>query len=273
MKKIILTAIVILACAVNAQTYPTGNDWKSSSGRKSEEIGVVYHATNGSVQFNYSWGGDDPNPNQMWTYERTDKNVGWKYSGGTFEFTSKYVWTDFNTQLDKRSGVPGTIVEYGYYNIDAEGHASDPVALYIKDAEGMKENSVIFQQGDKIGVYLKIKENNGNTVTFTSSETDIANTSAASPNVDTNSRGKENQYFCLFDNREGHDGIGNFSHYEYFFGGLVASDGSYGEFIDQVNKENDGKTNVTVNGQPLPGTLATLLIGGLCAGALRKRKK
>ncbi len=26
-------------------------------------------------------------------------------------------------------------------------------------------------------------------------------------------------------------------------------------------------------GQPLPGTLATLLIGGLCAGALRKRKK
>ena len=28
-----------------------------------------------------------------------------------------------------------------------------------------------------------------------------------------------------------------------------------------------------VSGQPLPGTLATLLIGGLCAGALRKRNK
>ena len=26
-------------------------------------------------------------------------------------------------------------------------------------------------------------------------------------------------------------------------------------------------------GQPLPGTLATLLISGLCAGALRKRNK
>ena len=32
-------------------------------------------------------------------------------------------------------------------------------------------------------------------------------------------------------------------------------------------------TGEQISGQPLPGTLATLLIGGLCAGALHKRKK
>ena len=45
-----------------------------------------------------------------------------------------------------------------------------------------------------------------------------------------------------------------------------------------VNPEDftgNGSTDVTdaTSGQPLPGTLATLLIGGLCAGSLRKRNK
>ena len=276
MKKIILTAIVVLACVINvakaANTPWDGNGNPEWNKGNPTNLDQVYTATKDHVQFEYSWG--SAHSNQMLTYERTDKNVGWKYAGGTFEFTSKYVWTDFDTRLDKRHNVdPGTIVEYGYYNIDAEGHASDSVALYIKDVEGIKENSVIFQQGDKIGVYMKIKENNDNTVTFTSSESDIEGAFAISPNVDTNSRGAEKQYFCLFDNRDGHGGIGDYSHYEYYFGGLVASNGSYDEFIEQVDKENGGKTNVTVNGQPLPGTLATLLIGGLCAGSLRKRNK
>ena len=269
MKKIILAAIVVLACAVNAQTWTSGNGRLNSS----EEVGVVYHAQKGNVQFDYSWG--EAHTNQMWTYERTDKNVGWKYEGGTFEFTSDYVWTDFNTQLDERHGNPGTIVEYGYYTIGADGHANEPVTLYNKNAEGTVENSVIFQKGDKIGIYMTIDEGRGKTVTFTSSKTDIANTSAAAPNVDTKSRGSEEQYFCLFDNRKANTGIGDYSHYEYFFGGLVASkEGqSYEDFYKDVIKENDGKTNITVNGQPLPGTLATLLIGGLCAGSLRKRNK
>lgn len=270
MKKIILTAIVILTCVVNAQTWTSGNGRLNSS----EEVGVVYHAQKGNVQFDYSWG--EAHTNQMWTYERTDTNTGWKYVGGTFEFTSDYVWTDFNTQLDTRDGVPGTIVEYGYYTIGADGKANDPVALFTKDATGQtSENSVIFQKGEKIGIYMTIDEKNGNRVTFTSSDSGVAGASAASPNVDTQSRGKEDQYFCLFDNREGHDGIGNFSHYEYYFGGILAStDGqTYEDFMKEVEKENNGKTNITVNGQPLPGTLATLLIGGLCAGSLRKRNK
>ena len=275
MKKIILTAIVILTCVVNAQTWTSGNGRLNSS----EEVGVVYHAQKGNVQFDYSWG--EAHTNQMWTYERTDTNTGWKYEGGTFEFTSDYVWTDFNTQLDTRDGVPGTIVEYGYYTIGADGKANDPVMLYRQDAEGMAENSVIFQKGDKIGIYMTLNETNGNQVTFTSSNSGVEGASAASPNVDTQSRGKEDQYFCLFDNRPGKGGIGDFSHYEYFFGGLLAStEGqTYEDFIDQVIEKDGGKTNITdsngnpVSGQPLPGTLATLLIGGLCAGSLRKRNK
>ncbi len=58
MKKIILTTLVVLACVVNAQTViPKGTEWKNSSGRNKEKVDVVYHADNGSVQFDYSWGG------------------------------------------------------------------------------------------------------------------------------------------------------------------------------------------------------------------------
>ncbi|MBR4900802.1 MAG: hypothetical protein IKZ46_07665 [Victivallales bacterium] len=284
MKKIILAVIVVLACVVNAQTLPTGTEWVSSSGRKNEKRDVVYQATNGSVQFTYSWGGVDKNPNQMWTYERIDDNTGWKYKGGTFEFTSDYVWTDFNTKLDERNGNPGTIVEYGYYTTDADGRAtSDLIPLISKDADGNTvEKSVVFEKDDKIGVYLKVDEGKGKTVTLTSSDSKIQGTSAASPNVDTQSRGKETQYFCLFDNRKANTGIGNYSHFEYYFGGLLASESgqSYEDFIEQVIETDGGNTNITdingnpvTTGQPLPGTMATLLIGSLCAAGLRKKNK
>ena len=282
MKKIILTAIIVLACAVHAQTYPIGSEWQSSGGRKNEKVDVLYHADNGSVQFNYSWGGPDPNPNQMWRYERTDKNTGWKYEGGTFEFTADYVWTDFDTRLDERAGTPGTIIEYGYYTIGADGQVGDPIALWSKDAAGQTiENSVVFQRGEKIGVYLTIDENTGTPVTFTSVADAIEGAASTSPNVDTHSRGEDKQYFCLFDNRDGKEGINNVSHYEYHMGGLLASTPgqSYEDFIEQVIAPEGGKTNITdstgnpVSGQPLPGTLATLLIGSLCAGSLRKRNK
>jgi hypothetical protein len=42
--------------------------------------------------------------------------------------------------------------------------------------------------------------------------------------------------------------------------------------VDPKDFEGNGDTFNTT-GQPLPGTLATLLIGGLCAGSLRKRNK
>ena len=297
MKKIILTAIVILACAVYADETKPGTEWKNKTGRENEKTNVVYKAVNAPVQFKYTWSvGKDPgqnqnpmltydsNKNQMWTYERIGENVGWKYEGGTFEFTSDYVWTNFEKQVDDRGGNPGTVIEYGYYTIGADGHANDPVALYIKNTEGNEvENSVIFQKGDKIGIYMTIDEGNGKQpVTFTSTKADIEkpNTSAASPNVDTDSRGTETQYFCLFDNRKKDTGIGNFSHFEYYFDGLIASNGDYNEFIEKVIEQNGGNTNnITdsngnpISGQPLPGTLATILISGLCAGSLRKRNK
>ncbi len=288
MKKLLLTAIVVMACVINV-AKAANTPWDKNGNPKWNDGNPtnLYHeytATKGGVQFEYSWGPE--HQNQMWSYERIGANTGWKYENGTFEFTSDYVWTDFNTRLDERKDrygnivKLGTIVEYGYYTIGADGQPNDPVMLYRQDAAGNEfENSVIFQKGEKIGIYMTLNETNGNQVTFTSSKSNIEGASAAVPNVDTDSRGDEKQYFCLFDNRKPNTGIGNFSHYEYYFGGLVASDGNYDEFIEQVIKENDGKTNITdsdgnpVSGQPLPGTLATLLIGGLCAGSLRKRNK
>ena len=44
--------------------------------------------------------------------------------------------------------------------------------------------------------------------------------------------------------------------------------------VDPKDFEGNGDVEIpSTSGQPLPGTLATLLIGGLCAGSLRKRNK
>ncbi len=279
MKKIILTAIVILACAVNAANTPwdgNGNpEWHHGNPTNLDQ---VYTATKGNVQFAYKWG--SAHKNQMLTYERigADVNTGWKYEDGMLEFTSDFVWTNFDTQTDIRHNVSlGNVIEYGYYTIGADGQANDPITLFRENTEGTAENSVIFKKGDKIGIYMTINED-GTPFTITSSKSNIEGASVAVPNVDTNSRGNEKQYFCLFDNRQG-KGIGDYSHYEFHFGGLIASNGSYEEFLEQVIEQNDGNTNITdstgnpVSGQPLPGTLATILISGLCAKALSKKNK
>ncbi|MBP5671582.1 MAG: hypothetical protein J6X49_04265 [Victivallales bacterium] len=302
MKKYILTAFIIIVCVLNvqAQTIKPGNAWPSKNGRTStnpdEVAGQLYHAVGaekidgtgnvtGNVEFNYTWSaGRNAPENQMWSYERTDIDAGWRYEGGTFEFTSDYVWTDFGTRLDDHKGDPGTITEFGYYKINTDGTIGVPTAMMELDADGNKivNNSVIFKEGDKIGFYMEIAETNGNNVIFTSTENAIEGAAKAAPNVDTDSRGDEKQYFCLFDARPGKPGIASASHYEYFLDGFLAKkdDQTYEQFIDEVIEQNGGNTNITdsdgnaVGGQPLPGLLLTMVIGGTAvAGIAKKRKK
>ena len=64
-----------------------------------------------------------------------------------------------------------------------------------------------------------------------------------------------------------------FDHWEFMLQTSV-DDPQYN--VDPHDFPGNGDTfpdEPTTSGQPLPGTLATLLISGLCAGALRKRNK
>ena len=81
-------------------------------------------------------------------------------------------------------------------------------------------------------------------------------------------------YMCLFEGRTEHGFL-----YHYYTDGYstlrdAVFEQSHFEFMLQTTLD-DGYIPVddTPSGQPLPGTLATLLIGGLCAGSLRKRNK
>ncbi|MBR6060340.1 MAG: hypothetical protein IKP58_19395 [Victivallales bacterium] len=271
-------------------------------------------------------------------YERTDIDKGWIYDNGTFEFTSAYVWTDLSTRLDpKASGSislskynENDLVEFGYYKIG--GDNSQAMVMYKLNEAGEVsiKNSVIFEDGDKIGIYAKINEtqnlttghyvhtvnegtrwnpnyvdyesdsknyyykdgqkvNNKNggkwvadttTVTKTYKTTtdavaDLEGASVVINNVDHDSRGQETQYFCLFT-----DKFGAVDHFEYYMAGLINSNGNYDDFIDDVIEQNGGNTNITdsdgnaVGGQPLPGLLLSMVIGGTAvAGIAKKRKK
>lgn len=120
------------------------------------------------------------------------------------------------------------------------------------------------------------------TVTNTYTTTnDIEDATLFINNVDTNSRGEANQYFCLFK-----DQIDGQKHYEYYLAGAIASkEGqTYEDFIDEVIEhiENNGGDPSTitdsngnaVGGQPLPGLLLSMVIGGTAvAGFSKKRKK
>lgn len=329
MKKQLFLALVGFASMVMARE-PWEKTGAGQLGRQpGEQVGVTYTYNRDGVVFDASWG--TAHNNQMLTYERKDKDTGWKYSNGTFMFTSDYVWTDFASRQDVRNEPLASIVEFGYYKI-VDGVPQEMHAISVNDGDTKIENSVIFQKDDTIGFYMKTKETqtvetghyehtvttgkgrNKKTETYTSDskdyymkdgrvvnnfnkgvwvvessvavdETKTFTTTSVSDdyetfvnNVDTDSRGLDNQYFCLF--QEKIDGI---SHYEYFLSGVlsIGEHQTFEDFLEDVAKENDGKTTITnsdgesFSGQPLPGMMISLALGFgtiMTVGRMRKKK-
>ncbi len=325
MKKYFLTACVALAFVVNAR-QPWEKSGPGQLGRQTgEQTGVEYSYQRGDVQFNASWG--TAHNNQMLTYQRTDIDTGWRYENGTFNFTSDYVWTDFASRIDVRNNQAlGAVTEFGYYKI-VDGQAGAPQAITVADGDIKLQNTVIFEKGDTIGFYMKVDEatkeidhyehvvngktytsdkknsyidengrtrqHNGTAVyktvskTYTTTPGAIEGASVFVNNVDTDSRGLEDQYFCLFPVKI--DGV---SHYEYYLAGLLSSSEgqSYEDFIndvienhpdatitdsngDPIDSNIGGNGGGNLGGQPLPGLLITLVIGGTAVTGLAKKRK
>lgn len=127
------------------------------------------------------------------------------------------------------------IADYGWYNIETGATGSF--------ANGA---SATFNENDRIGVY--VKDNDGNVFKSTKK--------GNSPDVDGDiiwgKAGEVDGSIALY-------------------GGNKGSNGTHEYYVFKVNTANaSGKTP---SGQPLPGIIATLLVGGGTLAYLKKRKK
>ncbi len=105
------------------------------------------------------WGGIQPNTQYS--------GDGWSFDNGTFTFSSQFIWTDFAARVDpKASGSLAAtnlslndIVEFGYYKIE-NGVPGNTNVMFHRDSNGNFDitNSVIFNKGESIGIYAKIRE-------------------------------------------------------------------------------------------------------------------
>ncbi len=328
MMKKYLFIFVLIAGIVTANAQ----NWGGNSGNGNNNNGYTLHAE-GDVDY---WGKNGSQGNMIGYYR---EGTGWKFENGAFTFSSKYTWTDLGQQIDpKQSGSLANtkldlknITAFGYYKIE-NGVAGEKMMMFgnrDENGEFTVKNSVIFNDGDKIGIYAKINEtktvnlyehtvnegtwvhpnkvtyiseskdsyvnSDGETVqhrnqgkfyqqktvnvttTYTTTDDGDNDTVTVINNVDRDSRGDEIQYFCLF-----LDGFSAVDHYEYYLKHIVTGD-DWNDFIDDVNDQNTGGTTVTdsdgnpvtpsTGGQPLPGLLMTLAIGGTAIAGMKKRNK
>ena len=164
------------------------------------------------------------------------------------------------------------VQDYGIY-------LYDPITGEKGDWLSVKENNNYFGEGVGItagtsfGVYFVDKD--GNYITSTDNvignfDDDPHQLKTYDINGNVVYQTTDKHFLCMFTNTF-ESGQLNQTHWEFML--QTTLDNPY----FAVNPNDFGTDvhidNPVVNGQPLPGTLATLLIGSLCAGALRKNKK
>ena len=197
-------------------------------------------------------------------------NSGKKYENVVVQFVG--------TQADSYGNTINAdwINDYGIYLLDENQNAT---AWYsVKTGNTGKENNFVLGTDQAFGVYYKTID--GKTITTTGdwvanrdtgnagngkNTVLVYNEGEADPHPETTYR----KYMCLLDTKEPTEFN---KHWEFML--QTTLDTPHYE----VKPENFGGNGETFNentasGQPLPGTLATLLIGGLCAKTLSKKNK
>ena len=126
------------------------------------------------------------------------------------------------------------IADYGWYNLNDDSFGSFNDGL-----------SATFNEDDKIGFW--VKDNEGNVF------------------VSTRLKGEAPDYVSFGKSREYESGFS-------VYGGNFGSNGTQEFYVFKVNTANSNNQN-TPSGQPLPGIVATLIVGGGTVLYLKKRKK
>lgn len=246
------------------------------------------------------------NGNTLWSYDDGVFTFNSAYVWTDFAARIDYKASGSAARSDVKMS---DLVEFGYYLIE-DGKAGQAMPLFVSGEEGIR-NSAIFNDGDKIGIYAKIQSTTDGgwerqevghynkkgkwiidgyewvkvpgetkTETWTTTANAIEGARKNANNVDHDSLHEETQYFCLF--------LDHFSlkdHFEYYMAGMVAGD-DYNQFISDVIDQNigaDGKPITVITdggtgepittGQPLPGVLASVMIGSSVLLVGRKARK
>lgn len=128
------------------------------------------------------------------------------------------------------------IVDYGWYNLDT-------------GATGSFDNgmSATFSETDRIGLYVKDKDGKVFISTKSEGKADLG----------------KNVVWGKSDEVDGAIAL---------YGGNKGSNGTHEHYVFKVSTANN-TGNKTPSGQPLPGIIATLVLGGGTALYLKKRKK
>ena len=237
---------------------------------KADSQGVVYPRSYGNVYFTTTTnipdnkvlavqflGAEIEFGNQGSTYDAGYKiqDYGiYLYDPETGKRTSNYLSVqDFNNYFGENAGIKGGTT-FGVYYVDNRGNlvASTGDGLeYGRDGWKKAENGMVGNFDDdshKLKVYDPVT---GEQTTKTT----------------------DKHFLCLSAGEYGEDNFRQ-THWEFML--QTTLDNPYfpvnpNDFNNDVHVDDPVVDGVT--GQPLPGTLATLLISGLCAGALRKRNK
>ena len=196
------------------------------------------------------------------------------FKQGAFTFKTDYILSDFHLRVYNINGNilnPSAIKEFGFYKIaDMTDNRTtldgEPVWMHKIDDNGAVtiNEKVTFHKGDTIGIYLKTdlhaKKANGQfggvggLNTFTTTDDAIDGAQAFKNNERPEKEDDGSVYFSLFlynhDNKQ--------SVYQY-------------ALIGEPSNGEGGGSNL--GGQPLPGLLTTIALGGAAvAGISRKRK-
>ena len=167
------------------------------------------------------------------------------------------------------------VKDYGIYLYNPEtGEKGE--WLSVKDNNNYFGEEAGIKAGTSFGVYFVDKD--GNYITTTDNvvgnfDDDSHKLKTYDKNGNVVYETTDKHFLCMFNNTF-ESGKLSQTHWEFML--QTTLDNPYfavnpNDFGTDVHIDNPVMDNP--NGQPLPGTLATLLIVGLCAGALRKKKK
>ena len=239
--------------------------------QKSTDLTMDYHV-NGSINRTYENMGNHSLKTSDWDLGHvtftTDQDVN---LGLWFD-------KDANPTAELRVDLKLNIKDYGIYFLDQDNKETGEHTLY-----SLKDNGIQVEAGREFGVYYiadtdysdkKTVYNQGYDRTdvqnklVTTTENWVASYDKAKeeePHLIDGATWYSNEpvknasaFFCLFQGP-----------YEAFVEGVTTQ----GAYLEWEHVEFGFVTGEPVSGQPLPGTLATLLISGLCAAGLRKRNK
>jgi hypothetical protein len=217
-------------------------------------------------------------------FQTADQSFIDNYNQANGKDMKKVVVQFAGTQIEWGNNDPGNdwIQDYGIYLCNSNG---SKIGNYLSVTTGTNgdENKFELDPNTKFGVYYK--DIYGNIVTTTSNwigNYDTGNhktIEGANEIIEYDAEhpdGKESytykKFMCLFET-DNPARNGEFIHWEFMLQTML-DDPYYN--VDPHDFPGNGETFTNedgVTGQPLPGTLATLLIGGLCAAGLRKKNK